>query len=244
MATESLHDVRTVMFDYYGTVVDMQLGLTQALTRYLADKGYTDNPAGRVVTWWRRTHFEYSMIDSLVRRGHTPYRQVGQLALGHTLDRAGVAHTEEEVARLVAQIERLEPFPDVVDALRDLQQLGPALVVLSNGDPDMLAAGVARSGTRDLWSGVISVSEAGAFKPHADTYATAARRSGVQPPEVLFVANHAFDCVGAKAAGMRTAFVDRRHRPFGDPRYAPDLVVDDFADLASTLRERIGARRG
>jgi 2-haloacid dehalogenase len=33
--------------------------------------------------------------------------------------------------------------------------------------------------------------------------------------EVLFIANHAFYCVGAKSAGMRTAFVDRRRRPFG-----------------------------
>ena len=36
--------------------------------------------------------------------------------------------------------------------------------------------------------------------------------------QVLFVANHAFDCIGAKSAGMRTAFIDRRQRPFGITR--------------------------
>ena len=41
--------------------------------------------------------------------------------------------------------------------------------------------------------------------------------------EVLFVANHAFDCIGAKSAGMRTAFIDRRERPFGDTPHQPDI---------------------
>ena len=41
------------MFDFYGTVVDMQGGLTKAITPYLASKAYTENPPGRLVTWWR-----------------------------------------------------------------------------------------------------------------------------------------------------------------------------------------------
>jgi 2-haloacid dehalogenase len=58
---------------------------------------------------------------------------------------------------------------------------------------------------------------------------------GVRADEILFVANHAFDCVGAKAAGMRAAFVDRRKRPFGDWPYPPDLVVADFTELTDRL---------
>jgi 2-haloacid dehalogenase len=82
---------------------------------------------------------------------------------------------------------------------------------------------------------IISVAEAGSFKPHAATYRTAAETIGASPKEILFVANHAFDCVGAKAFGMRTAFVDRRKRPFGDWPYQPDLVVADFRELADVL---------
>jgi 2-haloacid dehalogenase len=57
----------------------------------------------------------------------------------------------------------------------------------------------------------------------------------VAPEQVLFVANHSFDCVGAKAFGMRTAFVDRRRRPFGNAKYPPDLVVQDFRELAEVM---------
>jgi 2-haloacid dehalogenase len=227
--------VSTVMFDFYGTVVDMQGGLVEAITPYLAQKGYTANPPARLVTWWRRTHFENSMIDALLHRDHTPYREIGRQAVDFTLERAGIAHTSGEVDHLVAQIERLQPFPDVVDGLQTLKNHHFRLVILSNGDPDMLERGVENSGTDHLFDRVISVAEAGSFKPHAVTYRTATQLLGVRPDEVCFVANHAFDCIGAKAGGMRTAFVDRRGRPFGNDKYLPDAVVADFAQLTTVL---------
>src|SRR5215472_1498524 len=66
--------VEVCMFDLYGTVVDMQTGLTQAATPFLKSKGWPGNPSS-FVTWWRRTHFENSMIDALLHREHTPYRR-------------------------------------------------------------------------------------------------------------------------------------------------------------------------
>jgi 2-haloacid dehalogenase len=235
MGAESLSTVKAVMFDFYGTVVDMQGGLTRAITPFLAEKGYTENPPGRLVTWWRRTHFENSMIDALLHRDHTPYRQIGFEAVDYTLERAGIEHTDDEVRSLVASIERLDPFPDVVQALTDIKSSGLELVILSNGDRDMLAAGVPFSGTAHLWDHVLSVAEADSFKPHRATYTKAAEIIGRQRSEILFVANHAFDCVGAKAAGLKTAFIDRRKRPFGNSRYPPDVTVADMAELAGLI---------
>jgi 2-haloacid dehalogenase len=119
-----------------------------------------------------------------------------------------------------------------VEALGRLQQRF-RLVILSNGDPDMLEA--IRPHLGIVFDRIISVSEAGSFKPHAATYRKAAEIMGTRPGEILFVANHAFDCVGAKASGMQTAFVDRRQRPFGDWPYQPDLVVGDLKALADAL---------
>src|ERR671938_584248 len=98
-----LDGVRTLMFDFYGTVVDIQSGLTEVMTPFLRAKGSSLEP-GRVVTWWRRTHFEASMIDALLDRDHTPYRQIGEQAVDYTLERAGIAHTADEVAALVNAI--------------------------------------------------------------------------------------------------------------------------------------------
>ncbi len=57
------------------------------------------------------------------------------------------------------------------------------------------------------------------------TYTKAAGLMGVRMNQVLFAANHAFDCIGAKAAGMHTAFIDRRGRPFGMTPHQPDILV-------------------
>lgn len=223
--------IKVVMFDQYGTVVDMQAGLTEIAAPFLKAKGWNGNP-GSFVTWWRRTHFENSMIDALLHKAHTPYREIGERAVAYTLERAGIAHTAEEVRFLVAQIEKLKPFPDVPGALARLRTRYK-IVVLSNGDPDMLEAAKAHHGI--AFDDVISVAAAESFKPHVATYAKAAEIVGVRMDEVLFVANHAFDCVGAKAAGMHAAFIDRRKRPFGRTPYQPDIVVEDMTRLADLL---------
>ena len=224
-------EVTTLVFDQYGTIVDMQGGLTAAVTSFLAGKGWTGDPH-RFVTWWRRTHFEDSMIDSLCNRGHTSYRQIGHRAVANVMRRAGIDYTHEEVRWLAALIERLKPFSDVLDALEDLHR-SHRLAILSNGDPDMLEAAKPHIGFE--FDARISVEEAGCFKPHHATYAKACERLGVDRSSVLFVANHAFDCIGAKAYGMRTAFIDRRKRPFGDSPHQPDLIVEDFAALARAM---------
>ena len=53
--------------------------------------------------------------------------------------------------------------------------------------------------------------------------------------QILFVANHAFDCIGAKSAGMRTAFIDRRSRPFGETVHQPDILVPSMTELADAI---------
>ena len=228
---ELKRSVTVCMFDQYGTVVDMQGGLTGIATPFLKGKGWTGNP-NSFVTWWRRTHFENSMIDALLHKEHTPYREIGHRAVSFVMDRAGIAYTPEEVRYLVGEIEKLRPFPEVPEALARLQTRYK-LIVLSNGDPDMLET--AKRYHQVAFDQVISVAEAGSFKPHVATYTKAAELAGVAMHEVLFVANHAFDCIGAKAAGMRTAFIDRRRRPFGETPYQPDILVPSMRDLADVM---------
>ena len=228
---ELKHAIKVCMFDQYGTVVDMQGGLIEVATPFLAAKGWAGRPDS-FVTWWRRTHFENSMIDALLHREHTSYREIGQRAVAFVLERAGIVFTSDEIFELVAAIERLKCFPEVPAALAKLKSTY-RLVVLSNGDPDMLEAAKPHHGI--AFDRVISVAEASSFKPHVATYTRAAELAGVRMDEVLFVANHAFDCIGAKAAGMRTAFIDRRRRPFGATPHQPDLRVRSMTELADIL---------
>src|SRR5262245_56649158 len=165
-------EIKVLVFDQYGTIVDMQSGLTEAVTPFLKAKGWEGSP-NSFVTWWRRTNFENSMIDALIDRGHTPYREIGQRAVSHVMDRCGITYTQEEVRGLLSRIETLKPFRDVVPALERLRAAGYTLAILSNGDRDMLQAAGPHIGFP--FDHVISVEEAGYFKPHRQTYATASQ---------------------------------------------------------------------
>jgi 2-haloacid dehalogenase len=197
-------EIQILTFDQYGTIADMQTDLTEAVTPFLRDKGW-DGAPHRFVTWWRRTHFENSMIDSLCDRGHTPYREIGHRAVSYVMDRLNITYSQDEVRWLISLIETLRPFDDVVEALERLGERY-TLVILSNGD-------------------------------HIETYRTTVRLLDADRSTIMHVANHAFDCIGAKAYGMRTAFVDRRGRPYGETPHQPDLVVRSFTELADSLLE-------
>ncbi len=223
--------VKVLTFDLYGTVVDMQSGLTEMATPFLKEKGWTGKPTS-FVTWWRRTHFENSMIDALIDRGHTPYREIGRRAVSLTLERAGIAHTQDEAKHLVAMIERLRPFNDAVEALGRLKRKY-RLAILSNGDPDMLENAKPYIGFE--FETYISIATSGYFKPHAATYRKAAEILRTDIAQVMHVANHAFDCIGAQSQGMKGAFINRRDRPYEDTPYQPDLVVRNLKELADVL---------
>ena len=228
-------EVTTLVFDQYGTIVDMQGGLAAAVTPFLAGKGWSGDPH-RFVTWWRRTHFEDSMIDSLCGRGHTPYRQIGHRAVANVMRRAGIDYTHEEgaLARL-PESSGLKPFPDVLERARTTAPAIPPR------DPFERRPRHARSREAAyrvrVRCGDSRWRRAGCFKPHHATYAKACERLGAGRSSVLFVANHAFDCIGAKAYGMRAAFIDRRKRPFGDSPHQPDIIVEDFAALVQLMSD-------
>ncbi len=231
MAATFPDDVAVLTFDLYGTIVDMQRGLVETITPFLKAKGYTGS-ANSIVTWWRRTHYQDSMIDALIDGTHTPYREIGRRAVSYTLTRAGVPFTDKDARTLVAAIERLPPFPDVSPALDRLRR-HYRLAVLSNGDTDMLHNATRHHGVG--FDAVVSVDQAGAFKPHRVTYETTAEVLTTDIDAICHVAAHPFDCIGAKASGMRAVYVNRRQRPFGYSTHQPDIEVRDFTDLAERL---------
>lgn len=87
---------------------------------------------------------------------------------------------------------------------------------------------------RHFLTGIHSVEPAKAFKPRGEVYRAALAEIGVEPQDAMMVAAHAWDCHGAKAVGMRTAFVSRGH-PVPASMAKPDIVVEDLTDLPAAI---------
>ena len=66
---------------------------------------------------------------------------------------------------------------------------------------------------------IISVEEAGAFKPHPGVYRRAATSLHLEVGQCMMVSANSFDVLGARACGMRGAFVNRNALPYEETPY-------------------------
>ncbi|QLG60366.1 haloacid dehalogenase type II [Halorarum salinum] len=232
IATETLREETEVLaFDLYDTLLDRESTLVPALGDVLSERGSEYDP-DVFLRRYLAMHFRDSLIDSLVPGPHTPFKEISRRALAYRLEELGLDVPDETVRAVVRRWKEFEPYPEVDEALSRLSERY-ALVGHSNGDPDMLAA--VRGNFETELDAVVSVAEAGAYKPHRASYDLVRERLDVAPHQVAFVTAHTFDLVGAKAIGNRGVFLNRHGNPFGGWPHRPDLVVDGPAELAAEL---------
>jgi 2-haloacid dehalogenase len=213
-------------FDLYGTLVD-PLRIWRQLERDLGES------AVRAAEVWRMKQLEYTFRLTAMEQCQD-FEQVTRLSLDYALAAVGHDLGHEQRQALLAEYDRLEPFPDVPEGLR---QLGSAhtLAVFSNGTPRMLQAVVQSAGLADWFQALISVDEVRTYKPSPRVYQHAARRLGRPLAEVRLVSSNPFDVIGAAAAGMQVAWVDRSAGLFDTLARRPSLVVATVSELAERL---------
>lgn len=150
-----------------------------------------------------------------------PLVRTGELAkaIGHVLE--GLA--------------TLEVHPDVPDGVRALRAAGLRVVTLTNGGTTNAEGLLRRAGIRQELEHVLSVEDAGIWKPAAAAYAYAARTCGVEAADMLLCAVHPWDIDGAAKAGLATAYLNRRAVPYPGAFRRPDHEIDDLRALAGRL---------
>jgi 2-haloacid dehalogenase len=221
-------DREVLAFDLYGTLVD-PIAIASELGQVVGDSDGRE--AARL---WRLKQLEYSF--RLTVMGHyEDFRWVTARALDFALASIGVSLPGEQARRLIELYDHLRPFPDAVPALRALAGRGYELAVLSNGSPAMIRNCLGNSGLEEFFGQRISADEVRVFKPSPVVYRHAAERLAVPAGRIRLVTCNAFDSVGASAAGMRTAWVNRSAAPFDTIGALPDLTVPALDRLPVAL---------
>ena len=215
-------------FDLYGTLVD-PIAIAGELGRLLGDAD--GNEAARL---WRLKQLEYSFRLTAMGR-YEDFRWVTARALDFALASVGASLSDGQAGRLIELYDHLQPFPDAAPALRALAGLGYELAILSNGTPAMIGNCLDSSGLGSFFAERISVEEVRAFKPSPVVYRHAAGRLSRPAGQIRLVTSNAFDCVGASAAGMRTAWVNRSAAPFDTIGAQPDITVPALDRLPTAL---------
>ncbi len=234
-------DLRALVFDVFGTVVDWRSGVIGEVTEFARRHAQTTVDSAAFADIWR-SHYSPSMEE--VRSGRRPFTRLDVLhreSLEKTLATFGVS-----VASLPAQAltelnlawHRLDPWPDSVPGLIRLKRRY-IIAPLSNGNIRLMLDMAKRAGLP--WDAILGAEIAQAYKPAPQAYLRTAEILDLRPEQICMVAAHNSDLAAARLCGMRTAFIPRpaEHGPGQTKDLVPeqdwDVVARDMLDLAQKL---------
>lgn len=224
-------DFLVLTFDCYGTLIDWESGIWAALHPVLARHhvGMTTDQALAL----------YGELESEAERGeYHEYKVVLGMVLQGFGKRLGFAPTRDELQGFSESVKDWPAFPDSARALQALKKKY-RLAIISNVDDDLFAFSARRLGVQFDW--IITAQQAKSYKPSLNNFHFAFKRIGLPKSKILHVAQSLFhDLAPAKAFGLSTVWVNRRHGKAGfgatPPAQAqPDLVVPDLQTLAQQM---------
>jgi len=201
-----------IAFDLYGTLLSTESIAKELATHFGSEK------AEFVAALWRRYQLEYTWrLNSMLL--FRPFSDVTRLSLEHALAESSLILSDSDIEKLMQAYDSLSVFPDVPSALKSLS-IDPSIdaYVFSNGTTSMVHTSVNSSPSLSPYSSVfkslITVSSLEVYKPDPTVYQYLAKQVGktlsVEDMESIWlVSGNPFDVVGARAAGIQAAWVDR-----------------------------------
>jgi 2-haloacid dehalogenase len=223
MPSRPTQSPRAVLFDAYGTLFDVYS------VGHLAEQLFPGH-GERLGLLWRDKQIEYSRVRSMSGR-YQPFWEVTRDALRFAALRLGLTLDSGHEQRLMAQYLRLDPFPENREVLEQLARQGVRTGILSNGDPDMLAAVVAHAGFKPWLNPVLSVHSVRRFKTDPATYALGTAALGLPAADILFVSSNGWDAIGATWFGYTTLWVNRAGLPLEQLGTEPARTGSSLRDV-------------
>ena len=233
-----MDDVKALVFDVFGTVVDWRSSITKHAAAFGEAQGI-EADWGAFADGWRG---KYQPYMNKVRTGELPWTKLDvlhRMGLVELLGEFGINDVgEHNIDELAMAWHYLDPWPD---APAGLSRLKAKYIIgtMSNGNVALMTNMAKYAGLP--WDVILGAELAQAYKPDPKTYLTGVELLGLYPEQVMMVAAHQNDLLAAGAEGLKTAFVprpmefgpDRKPDPTPDPSF--DIVAADFRDLASQM---------
>lgn len=227
----SLADIRAVTFDYFGTLVDVEHGASVGMARVLEAVGRPDCDPRQTYLRWDEQNVQRYRVG--------PYRRYRDIAadamaacLQPILDAPLAAGRSAELSGMLldALADLSPPQPEVPAVLDALRGKGLALMPITNMDSDLWR----RTALVDYFPQVTTAEMAQAYKPSERIFRLGLERLGLPLSSVLHVAISPWaDIEGAKAIGLKVAWINRDREQLGPWTPRPDY---EFTDLVGVQR--------
>ncbi len=236
-----LSQVKAIIFDVFGTVVDWRGTIIKELNALGAKIGVSKNWSDFADRWRQGYHDGTQSFRDQERewlKADTMHRERLELLKAEFgLD----ALSEKELGHLNKVWHRLTPWPDSVEGLTRLKKKF-IIGTLSNGDNGLLVHMAKNAGLP--WDVIMGAENFKSYKPDPRVYLGAVDLLGYQPHEVMVAAAHLSDLNSARKFGLKTGFVVRPDE-FGDSGVEADLVANEEIDVEASdfidLAKKMGA---
>jgi 2-haloacid dehalogenase len=216
---------RWATFDCYGTLVDWNGGIRRELARI-----FGEGDAGRLL------HRYHEIEPKLEADGQLTYRQVLTRALDRLAEQEGFEL--DDPAALADSLPSWQPFPEARGSLEDARARGWRLAILSNTDPDYIAASKELIGVP--FDETVVASEIGSYKPATRHWEAFFHRTGADRTGHVHVAASLFhDIAPANELGLRSVWINRLEER--SERANPDRELPDLDGLADMLDQLVPA---
>ena len=205
---------RWATFDCYGTLIDWNAGIRAELARV-----FGEDRAGA------QLHRYHELEPELEADGTLRYREV----MTEAMRRLGAPAGEEP--GLAQSLPGWQPFPEVRTSLEEVRRRGWRLAILSNTDPDFIAASKELIGVP--FDETVVAGEIGSYKPGLGHWREFAARTNADPARHVHVAASLFhDIAPARELGLASVWINR----LGErPGPAPTVELTDLTGLADVL---------
>lgn len=240
-----LTDFKALSFDCYGTLIDWETGIGEALQLLLARSGLSLDRDSVLEAFARHEAAQETATPTL------PYPEVLAAVHARLAREWGVEPSHAEGQTFGRSVGDWPPFPDSAPALRYLKQ-HYQLVILSNVDRQSFAATNRR--LEVSFDHVFTAQDIGSYKPSLRNFeylVAGLAKAGIRKHEILHVAESLFhDHAPANRMGIASTWIHRRagkqghgatHPPETMPRY--DFRFTSLAELVQSHRQALQAAR-
>lgn len=217
--------IKAVFFDMNETLLNLSL-LKENFGKHFDDD--------YVLKYWFVKLLHTSTITGVMNE----YRNFGELAgvvLENLFYENGKVLTKEIKTEILGSFRNLPAYGDVPKALDLLNQNKIRTIAVSNSSLEMIKEQLTNAGIIDLFHSYYSVDAVKKYKPFKEIYLYAARMEKISPEDVVMVATHDWDLFGAKKAGFKTAYIERKREIFNPFYLQPDINKTDLVELAQEI---------
>jgi len=212
-----MNQIKACVFDAFGTLFKVNIPSKKMDER-------TNGKGAILLETWRRKQLEYTWLRTLMNNW-ADFDQVTADALHYATQHLGLTNSEELAAFLMPIYRQPDCFEDVFPALQNLKNQQILTAILSNGTPEMLQAGIEKTGLINSIDYIFSASQVQQFKVAPAVYQMVIDTLNIQTSEVLFFSSNAWDIAGAKRFGFQTVWVNRSRQVFEELSVRPDWEI-------------------